>query len=394
MKILLLTSKSPWPARDGGSSATVSLIDSLLLNNFTIHVLTANTRKHFSGPENIPPHYSGKINIKFVPVNTRINLLKLIFNLIFSGKPYSTLRFKSARFTSVLVNCLKDNFDIVQAEGLAIAQYLPVVKSYSRAMIIFRPHNVENRIWSMLAAEERNLLKKIYFRILSRRLASEEKRLAGYCDAIITMTEDDLSWFSKYIHHKACAVLPPALNIRLPDNKNQTGPDVAFLGSLDWIPNLKGLKWLIEKVWPLVIKKIPGTTLRIAGRNPGKIKIKGKNILFYGEVDSSAEFIMACPILVIPLFSGSGIRMRIIEGMHLGKCIIATSVAVSGISCRHRENILIADMPEEFADCIVKSLRDENFARQISLNAIACARKNYDISTAAERVNTFYKSLQ
>ncbi len=394
MKILLLTGKSPWPAKDGGAAAIVSLVDMLLLNNFQVSILAFNTTKHFSGPENIPTLYSKKVKVKYVSLDASIRIFPLLSNIFFSNKSLIKERFHSENYHKALSDWLKDDFDIVQAEGLAMAMYLPVVKSLSRALTIFRPHNVESNIWSMLSEEELNPIKKYYFRLLSRRLKKEEISSARSCDAIMTMTEEDMNWFSKYYKEKPAIVIPPALQSLKPEFVNIIPHSVAYIGSLDWLPNLNGLKWFISKVWPKVIEKLPDAVLRIAGRNPVRLKIKGRNIIFEGETESSSVFLCASRVMAIPLFSGSGIRMRIIEGMHLGRCIIATPTAVRGIHCTNGENIIFTDNSDIFADSVVKCLTDANYASYLSDNALKFAYKNFNIFEIAKRAGKFYNSLK
>lgn len=127
------------------------------------------------------------------------------------------------------------------------------------------------------------------------------------------------------------------MNINRPDSA-PVPLSVPFIGSLDWISYVNGLRWFLREVWPGILKETPDAVLRIAGRNSGNKKITGKNILFYGEVEDSAEFLSASPVMIIPLFFGSGIRIRIIEGMHIGRSIVTTPVAVEGMVCRNGES--------------------------------------------------------
>lgn len=99
----------------------------------------------------------------------------------------------AANYRKTLENILQEDFGIVQAEGLVMKQYLPCVKTNCRSLTVFRPHNEENRIWSMLTTEERNFLKSHYLKLLSLRLEREEKEFIKRTDANMAMTDEDLS---------------------------------------------------------------------------------------------------------------------------------------------------------------------------------------------------------
>jgi len=166
-----------------------------------------------------------------------------------------------------------------------------------------------------------------------------------------------------------------------------------YIGALDWRPNINGLKWLVKKVWPFVTESLPQASLYIAGRNPGsaiKRICSGKNITFVGETSSSIRFLADKDMMVVPLFSGSGIRMKILEGMSLGKPIVATPVAADGIIFEDRKDIFIESEPEDFAGRIIELLLDEKLRNETGLKAQENVRKNYDILVSAEKLMKFY----
>jgi glycosyltransferase involved in cell wall biosynthesis len=121
--------------------------------------------------------------------------------------------------------------------------------------------------------------------------------------------------------------------------------------------------------------------------------LKGHNVSFHGEVASSAEFMNDKSVMVIPLFSGSGIRMRIIEGMSVGKSIVTTSCGAEGIDYQDKRNIYIADTPEDFAECVLILLKNADLIKHTGENAIENVRKNYNILASTERLLKFYSEL-
>jgi polysaccharide biosynthesis protein PslH len=397
MRILLLCNKSPWPPKDGGASATLNIIRSLLVHKASVTVLALNTIKHFQKIEEIPPELAIPTNYQLVNIETRINYLSLLDNLLFSGEPYNLKRFWSSQFNQRLTDVLKMKFDIVQLEGLAMYLYLPAIRQNSSARVVFRPHNIENRIWSMLADEEKNPLRRTYFRILAKRLKTLEKRIAEKSDAVVPISTSDLTWFRlNGLAKPSLLSMPgyePPPTDELPSCKTR---QVFYIGALDWLPNIYGLKWFIKQVWPLVINEIPDAQFIIAGRNASKSTIdgfKGRNISYEGEVASSSDFIRDKSVMVVPLFSGSGLRLKIIEGMSLGKSIVTTPVGAEGIICSDNKDIFIASTPSGFAERIIKLLTNSDLRDETGKNAIDNVSENYNIFVSSANLMNFYEEI-
>lgn len=397
MKILLLCNKSPWPPNDGGAYATLCMIRGLSRCKASLTVLSFNTRKHFSDPSDIPPEYRNIADFNFVNIDTTISPLRLIKNLLFSKKPYINERFESCLFEEKLSALLKEDFDIIQLEGLNLCGYLPIIRQKSTARVVFRPHNIESRIWFQLSEEEKNPFRKLYFRILAERIRKVETEIINEFDGVAAITSLDLNWFRSNGLQKPAAVVSPGVEImNLTNSPVKDNSGIFFIGALDWMPNINGLRWFVRKIWPLILKVLPDTTLSIAGRNaPDNIVrfLKRSNISFSGEVASSSAFMSDKSVMIVPLYSGSGIRIKIIEGMSLGKCIVTTHRGAEGVDYIDKRDLFIADTGKDFADRVTELLKNPGLIRQTGLNAVENVRKNYNILASTEKLLKFYSEL-
>ena len=97
--------------------------------------------------------------------------------------------------------------------------------------------------------------------------------------------------------------------------------------------------------------------------------------------------------MIVPLLFGTGMRVKIIEGMAMQKCIIATSMAAEGINCKNGKDIMIADRPDEFYRAILQCITQPTKWREIGLNARKTAEKYHDINENAERMLEIYNEL-
>ena len=396
MRILLVTDKPPWPPDSGGAVATANLIAGLACTGARITLVTIFSNKH-PFKEERSSQLQGIECIIPVFADTSIRPVKLFLNYLFSGLPYSRERFRTKKLAERLTELEKTNFDVALFDGLNTTLYIDTISKLSVRKIIFRPHNVESTIWKQLAREERNLLKRTYFKSLSERLRRTECTILQRFDGLAAMTDPDLAWFRSAGVCIPSVVIKPGIEVPASSYSchEMTG-SVAYIGSLDWKPNIRGLEWFIRHVWPLVIIKIPLANFHIAGRNPGsqlERRLKGVNISFHGQVDSSADFIGNKSVIVSPLFSGSGIRIKILESMSLSRAVVATSTASSGLICTDGEDIFIHDNPAEFADTIVNLLLDKKHRHETGSRAAESVRKNYNNLEAANKLINFLSCL-
>ncbi|HNQ69358.1 MAG TPA: glycosyltransferase family 4 protein [Bacteroidales bacterium] len=400
MKILILTNKMPYPPRDGGSIATLTLALSLQRSGNDIEILSMNTSKHYFIANNIPSDINSKIKFHCVDINTDTKLIKAVSNFLFSSIPYNAERFISQDFDKKLSELLQTTtYDIIQLEGLYLCPYIDTIRKFSKAKISLRAHNIEHEIWTRAAVNEAQKLKKIYKRNLAARIRKFKLNYINKFDFLIPITSRDANLYTFFGNNMPIHVTPTGIdndNVLLQNPLNSSEfPGFFHIGALDWIPNIEGLTWFIENVWKEFSKKYPEYKFSIAGRNASadfeKYLIQN-NIDYLGEVESAAEFISKGSVMIVPLLSGSGMRIKIIEGMAAGKTIITTSMGTEGINTTNDENILIADTAEGFYSQLIrisKSIELHNFISQQARNFVL---KNYDNDKIALGLTNFYKN--
>lgn len=398
MKILQICNKVPYPVKDGGALAIHNLAKGFAEAGNEVFIMAMHTQKHASDKLLILNYFKSlNIKIELIEVDSEITALKALLNLLFSRLPYNATRFITKKFNKSLKNLLAENsFDIIQLEGAYLTPYLKTIKKLSQAKISYRAHNIEHEIWRRYAREQVNLFKTAYISILARRIQLFEKEAINGYDLIVPITYRDYFSFQKMGNIKPACVCPYAFDFVKEDINNDllTFDKLFFIGSLDWLPNQEGLLWFINKVWPGIQAKVPFSSFFIAGRNaPFDFveKLKKKNIYFLGEVESASEFIKDKQILIAPLFSGSGMRVKIVEAMALGKTVITTTIGAEGIDVTHNENILIADNVLDFENAIFRILADKDFSIQIGKNAARFVKEHLDNRKVIQGLINFYK---
>ena len=398
MRILILTNKMPYPPKDGGSIASLSLALSLEQCNNDISVLSMNTNKHFVELDSIPTSISSKIKFYSVPINTDLKIIDAFSNFIFSKKPYNAARFISKDYTIKLIELLKHNdYDIIQLEGLYLCPYIDTIRIYSKAKIALRSHNIEHEIWQRAAINETNAIKKSYKQNLAKRIKHFKLQYLNKFDFLVPITARDGEKYQELGNLKPIHITPTGIDSEkyIVDNSNTKFPAFFHIGALDWIPNQEGLTWFIDNVWDKFSAKYPKYKFYLAGRNaPISFEnyIKQHNIEYFGEIEDANKFINENSIMIVPLLSGSGMRIKIIEGMALGKTIITTSIGTEGINTSNNENILIANSPEIFFKHLENIIGNQDLHQKISKNAISFINENYKNINIAQKLTDFYKT--
>jgi glycosyltransferase involved in cell wall biosynthesis len=397
MKILQICNKPPYPPRDGGSIAMFNLARSFDKLGHEVTVLTMATPKH-KLTEKEKAEFMKTIRLYLVFIDTSLRIWRLLANFFFSGEPYIAARFISDEFRNKLANILKStDFDIVQLEGLYLAPYINTIRKHSGALIVLRAHNVEHEIWDRIAKNEKNLLKKYYFGSLARRIKHFESAAMNQYDLLVPITKRDCEQFNRMGNIRPALVCPSGFEWEPADRRITANWNYSlfFLGSLDWIPNQEGILWFISNVFNSIHKLHPDLMLYIAGRNAPKWfnqKISLPGIVFCGEIPDVREFILSKGIMVAPYFSGSGMRVKIIEAMAFGKPVITTLIGAEGLDVKHEENIIIADSAEDYCLQIEKLLKYPDFYMTIGRNAQAIIHQHYDCMKLATALSDFYKT--
>ena len=395
MNVLQICHKPPFPALDGGCLAMHDISNGLIKAGVQLKILTLATTKHPFQKEKLSDNYLRNTKIESVDINTNLKAKDAFFNL-FSNKSYNIDRFFSPLFAKKIESVLKNQtFDIIHLESLFVLPYLEIIRKNTSAKIVYRAHNVEQQIWKEKFLQCKQAIKKAYLKLLYNRLKSFEDKQLQLVDGIATISKNDME------HFKVLGIKSPMVNIPFSINpevyypySQQSSNDLFFIGSLDWHPNQEGLDWFLNTIWPDLKTKFPTIKFHIAGKGmPKKYReIADKKIIIHGEVNNATEYINNGGIMIVPLFSGSGIRIKVLEGMALAKPIVSTSKGIEGIKVTDNE-LLVANTKTEFIQSISKIIENKDTKEKLSVNARTFVHQNFNNDKIINQLISFYKSL-
>lgn len=397
MHLLQLTNKPPYPPDDGSSIAVYNMSCGLLNNQIDLTLLCINTKKHFKADDDVDIEFKTKSKYQSVYQNTDVTAIGAFLNL-FSNESYFVSRFNFKAFEEKLISILKEQkFDVVQLEGVFLGDYISVIRKYSKAKITVRTHNAEHLIWQRIIANERNLIKRSYLLLQAERLKKFEKKVLQSIDAIIPITAVDKTYFENWGINKPFHVSPTGLQLqKYKINYDEELPFSVFhFGSMDWMPNEEAVLWFVDNVWETVLQKIPQAKFYIIGRGMSQkvLSLNKPNVVIIGKIETAEKVYHHYNLMIVPLLSGSGMRIKMIEGMAYGKPIVSTTIGAEGIVVTSGKNCLLADSPDDFANAVIETLTNKDKRDSMQKEARNFIEQNFENNTIVKQLVNFYQNL-
>ncbi len=398
MNILIVAKKFPYPLKEGEPIAISYLAKSLVALGCSVDLLVLNTSKHFFDPALFPAEENFFEEVHSVRVDNHISFTGALMSFLV-GKSYILDRFKSSKFEEKLTELLRNKrYDVVQLETIYLAHCISTVRKHAGIILSLRAHNVEHEIWERVASNTQNLLKKWYLKNQNKHLRQFETEKLNEFDVLLAITGRDLAAFRVMGFENEGIIAPVGINLAdYPiDNQQVAGKSsIGFIGALDWMPNQHGVVWFLEKVWPSLCRNRPEAEFHIAGKNtPSWLVVKaGALVKVHGEVPDAKDFIKQHQILVAPLFSGSGIKIKVLEGMALARTVITTTIGAEGIPAESGQHLLIANSASEFEKHINWCFENPGHAAKLGMAAREFIQEHFDNLEIANRVKTTYEKL-
>ena len=376
MKILFLSRWFPYPTTNGSKLRIYNLLRGLAKHHDV-------TLVSFADQPGINPDVAeirslcSNVSVvpwrEFDPGSARARLGFLSFT------PRSIIDTFSPEMAQTITKLLADHkYDLVIASQLSMASYRPFFRNVPA---IFE--EVEIGL-SQDGTRDAYPLKWLRHAITWLKLRTYLSHLLNSFQActVASVSEKDLLASNFSLHDVTLEVVPNCVDMSAYEiiRTGQVPNQLIFSGSFRYLPNYEAVLWYIENVHPYVLEAVPDANLVITGDHANLPLPTVANVRLAGFVDDIKSLISASSASVVPLWSGGGTRLKILEAMAIGTPVIATTKGAEGLRAQNEKHILIADEPRKFAECVVRILRDKELGRQVSSNARQFVRENYDWS--------------
>lgn len=355
MKILYVCHKPPVPNADGGTFAMRQFADALTAtaecDAFVLathkHPFTAETKTYLD--DTFQTH-------AFDFIHTEIKPIPLLFSLL-SGKSYILKRFQSAKLTTFLSEC---SYDLIVCDSLFSLFAVRKTSINPSTRIWLRSHNVEFRNW-ITVAKQQSALKKWLYTIQAKQLKREELQLVKSVELNLCISVEDERIFHQLLPDSKTKLVP--IHVNSNSNLIVKNRECYFIGSNNWGPNIDSVNYLLN-CWRQ--DSFKSHILTIAGgfnENYASDQIP-ESVRLIGRVENLEEFMSEQGILVAPSFSGSGIKVKILEALGAGIPVVTTDFGAQGIS--KEAGLILVTTEKEILEAIQKLKADETYFQQIS----------------------------
>ena len=399
MNILFIANLVPYPLDGGGKIKTFTTIKALS-SKHTIDLVCFYEKENVKDAKKELSKYCRSIVMLPIRVTTSENkkyIVRKALECFLSTKSLSVHKYyqdNMARVVATLVK--KNNYDIAYFNILQVYQYKSIIHRINpNIKTVLDTQNCEALIFKRNADDCRNPLKKVYLYLESIKLGRFEVKAIQDADELILLSKEDKRQLEKMAKKRLKATIIPigvdepgwVKKARIIDNTIK----ILFVGTLTWAPNNDGIIWFLENVIPQMVRKGISFELYVVGKNPSEeLKRIAKRfedkIVVTGYVDSVEEYYDMCDIMIVPLFFGSGQRVKIIEGFAHGMPIISTTVGAEGLMIKSGWNIMIANDEKTFIESIGE-LKSQKLRGRLSNNGKKTFAKYYSQEAIETQLN-------
>ncbi len=394
MKILMLTPYLPYPLLSGGQIRTYNLLKKLAKKHqVTLFALIKNHEERKYIPE--LEKYCTRVEV--FKRSSQPFTFHNILQTAFSSFPFLVIRNRVHEVTSAIQRELKkEQYDLIHAETFYMMPHIPKTTT----PIILVEQTIEYLGYESYAKKAPSFLKPL-LNIDIKKIKKWETFYWNMCDLLITMSIDDKKFIQNSIDSRTqIEVVPNGVDsdwfAQVP-KKLADQSTVLSVGTFKWLPNVEAVKFLINKVWPLIREKNKCAQLSIVGNAPTDEIIqyanKDESITVQGRIPDIRDAFAAAHVLIAPVFSGKGTRYKVLEAMASGTPVVATSIAVEGLQVKSGEHVLLGDTAEELAQQTLKLLKDTQLQKRLATKSRNFVKKEYDWKLISEKLDTIYQQI-
>ena len=411
MRTLIILPRIPFPPHDGAAVVMGETLRALRKAGHDVHVFALNTSRQKADPSTLKDLCTSYTVHDVVTDINAVGTVRSIVNprkLAAFGVPlqasYWVDRFASVDALHALEDFVQQRgpFDRVICETLFTACYGIALRAHNMITasqpVLLRAHNIEHRIQHHLAHEfNRSWFERRYRLHLAEGTKSYETWIFEHIDGVMTLSETDAETVRTFAPHAQVRSIPPGVTI--PDVREPHAPsnELCFLGSLDWLPNVDGLRWFVEQVMPLIRAEVPDAVLHVGGRAPAydvQALHNGTSVIVHGPVIDATTFRREHGVNIVPLFSGSGVRIKILEAFAARCPVVSTTLGAEGLPVRNGEHIMLADDARAFSRACVEMLAHSVHATALADAGHRLVRESFSWTTAVASMDAFAESVR
>jgi glycosyltransferase involved in cell wall biosynthesis len=379
MRLLFLTETVPFPLDSGGRIKTFNTLR-ILAPAHAVHChALVRERAQLEHAAALQP-YCADVVLHHVPRSAPREARAALVSQC-TGVPFVVQRhFHRQVLEQLRRECARHAFDAVYCDHLSMLEYGRRLK----LPIVLDAHNVEFEIIRRHAMTLGATPMRLFAELEWRRLLRYERAQYGNCRLIFSVSAIDATTIQAFAGDTA-EVFPVPISVDVRGAAPLSGvtadPEILFVGGLHWPPNADAVRYFIEQVFPYIRAEVANAHLTVVGKDGDRLSgIAGRagGITFAGHVPDVEPYFQRSRVMVVPIRSGSGMRVKILDAFARGVPTVTTTVGCEGIDVVPGVHTLVADEPQHFAREVVRVLRDDEIARRLARAGRALALERYD----------------
>ena len=381
MRVLFLAGACPYPPNSGGTMRTYNLLIRLC-HRHEITLVAPSARE-----VDLAKAFGGRLE-RVIAVEAPSRSMSRSLVSLLSPLPYIVKAHENPAMAQAVRQALcSGSFDLLHCDSISAIQ---AVQTDSTLPMVFNAHNVEAVIWERYVREERRPWMQLILRSQLKKVVSYEQSRLPIFDWCVAVSEEDRAEIQRRYGIKNSGVTANGVDL----DYYQLSPDsgalnAVFVGSLDWRPNQDAARWFLDSIWPLIGDELPEATFTLVGRRPPKWIRRlcaRARVSLRADVLDVRDYLAKAGIVVVPLRIGGGSRLKILEAMAAGRCVISTTVGAEGLQVRDGEHLVIADDPAVFANRAISLLRDSARRQRIAQAGRALVESRYGWDSIVPRM--------
>lgn len=393
----MVTPYVPYPPSSGGQIRTYNLLKYLSLNNeITLVALYKNDEE--KKYESYLKKYCKNIYLCKRPSSPW--QFKNIFKTIFSSSPFLVVRNYSDEAKTIINQLLsKEKIDVIHAETFYVMPHIPETK----VPTVLVEQTIEYKVYKHFVNSLPFFLRLlIYFDIDIFKLKYWERFYWKKADAVVVVSSSDEKLIRSEEPELKTSIIPNCVGdemiIDKLGKKDLNLPTIFFQGNFFWLQNVEAAKFIINKIYPQLIRELPNVKVIIAGQNAKKLgNLINKNIdiinIEADNIKKVKELFKKNTLFIAPIFGPGGTRLKILAAMGSGMPVISTVTGIEGLEVVNNKNVIIANDQLEFVSKIKQLLRNKSLYEKIRKNAYMLVKEKYQWSQTAKELESVYKNL-
>ena len=391
LKILIVSPRFPYPPRSGAATRVYQLARQLSARH-DVTVLSYASEHERDGVVAL----AAQMRVRAVerPVLSARGKRAAQALTIVSRRPYYCRGIHSRDMQRAIDDlCSAQQFDLIQLESSVLC----ALRFPGHPRLVIDEHNIESEIFRRTCDGERALPRRVFNHVEYLRFRRFERMWWKRVDACVVTSERERPMVAACAPDTPVVAVPNSVDLDYfePASTPPESQTVVFNGILTYRPNVDAVRYLIDDIWPLVRARHPDARLTLIGRSDGvdtrPLMAPGVEVL--GEVPDIRPHVHRAAVVAVPVRIGGGTRLKVVEGLAMGKPIVSTTLGCEGLAVRDREHLLIADDPRAFAERIFEVFENPQRSAQLGSAGRRLVEDRYSWDLAAERLEALYRKL-